>query len=528
MEDRFGELQALLHSKYAVLLLRTYEETLVEELLLRVCGNSTEAARFADSQWVVEVRRWSVTQGLERYTSDGWAPIDAKLRDPQAFLEYTLQKKSESALYIARDLHHYLGDPTISRLLRDISLEFPKTAPKSPNRRFLVMVSPSVAAIPSDLDKTVHLVDVGLPKRAELKGRLEALATRMAARNLPLKSLASHDQVEGVLRAGLGLTISEFDLALVKSMYTHGEIDPLEVSRQKREIIKKSGFLDDIPIDTTEQDIGGLSALKDWIRTRKKALSDRAAAYGLPSPKGILTLGPPGTGKSLVSKAIASIWGIPLLRLDMGRVFGGIVGESEANIRKVLNLAETIAPAVLWLDEVEKMVAGGSSSGMTDGGVTARVFGTLLSWLQERTAPVFVAMTANSIDALPPEFMRKGRIDEIFFVDLPDADTRTEIFRIHLRKIKQSVPDDDLRRAASVTEGFSGSEIEQVVISAAYAAFDDGERPLHYVDIVDAVKSTVPLSKTKAAEIGLLREWAATNARPAHLPKAEIPTDTFN
>ena len=267
-------------------------------------------------------------------------------------------------------------------------------------------------------------------------------------------------------------------------------------------------------------DVGGLNSLKDWLKKRGKAFGLGAKDFGLDIPRGILLLGIPGTGKSLSAKAIANTWRFPLLRLDIGKVYAGIVGASEENIRNALNLAEAISPCVLWIDEIEKGLSGVKSSGSTDGGTSSRVLGTFLTWLQEKKKPVFVVATANDVSQLPPELLRKGRVDEIFFVDLPTEKAREEILSICLKRKKRNPTDFNLDSLAKKAKGFSGAEIEEAIKEALFTAFDAGEQ-INDRYIVDAMNRTYPLSKTMAEAIKSLREWAKARAVNASTEEAE-------
>jgi SpoVK/Ycf46/Vps4 family AAA+-type ATPase len=265
-------------------------------------------------------------------------------------------------------------------------------------------------------------------------------------------------------------------------------------------------------VEASLADIGGQPLLKRWLERRKNAFSDAARQFGLPEPKGLLLLGVQGCGKSLTAKAIASGWRLPLLRLDMGRIFSGLIGSSEENVRRAIRIAESLAPVVLWVDEIEKGLAG--TSGQGDSGTSARVFGSLLTWMQEKTAPVFVVATANRIEGLPPELLRKGRFDEIFFVDLPNEADRAAIFGIQLKKRGRESKGFPLEELAKRSEHFSGAEIEQAIISAMYDAFADGvELEPRHIEV--ALQETVPLAVTMAADIARLREWAKSRTRPA-------------
>lgn len=260
--------------------------------------------------------------------------------------------------------------------------------------------------------------------------------------------------------------------------------------------------------------VGGMDELKDWLRKRKSAFSADARTFGLPNPKGALLIGVQGCGKSLCAKALAGLWRVPLLRLDLGKVFSSLVGSSEENVRQAVQIAESVAPAILWIDEIEKAFSGTHSSSFSDAGTTSRVFGTFITWLQDKTAPVFVVATANNISQLPPELLRKGRFDEIFFVDLPERGDRAEIFGIHIAKRGRKPELFDLQRLAQAADGFSGAEIEEAVVASLFDVFDKSS-DLTTESILASVQSTVPLSRTMKEEIERLRDWAGERARPA-------------
>ena len=303
-----------------------------------------------------------------------------------------------------------------------------------------------------------------------------------------------------------------------KVIVEDGVFDLQDIPRileEKRQIIRKTGLLEYYDLTEDLGSVGGLSALKDWLASRSGAFSSRAREFGLPEPKGLLLLGVQGCGKSLSAKAIAGLWHLPLLRLDVGAVMNAFVGSSEENMRKAIRIAESLSPCILWLDEIEKGFSGMGGRNDADGGVSRRVFATFLTWLQEKTRPVFVIATANSIEMLPPEMLRKGRFDEIFFVDLPAAAEREAIFRIHLRKRDRDPARFDPPRLAEAAEGFSGAEIEQAIISALYDAFDDGGREVTQADLDGAIRQTIPLSRTMDQEIDGLRDWAHERTRPA-------------
>src|SRR5699024_9995740 len=309
------------------------------------------------------------------------------------------------------------------------------------------------------------------------------------------------------------------------SLVMDGKLDINTVDHvlsEKQQIIKKNDILEYIPRSSHMGDVGGLENIKNWLIKRDRSWLGSAEEYGLPAPKGLLITGIPGCGKSLIAKAVSSLWNLPLLKLDMGKIFSGVVGSSEENMRKAIETAEAIAPSILWIDEIEKGLAGTNSSG--DSGTASRIFGTFLNWMQDKTEPVFLVATANDIQKLPPEFLRKGRFNEIFFVDLPTQKEREAIFKIHLEKrlISETsrgdfpLEDTTYAQLANMTEGFIGAELEQVVISALFEAFAE-TRAIQMKDLEKAIEETIPLSVTQAEQIKALREWASVRAVAATL-----------
>jgi len=319
---------------------------------------------------------------------------------------------------------------------------------------------------------------------------------------------------ERVVEAALGLTADEATNVFAKSLVRSKDLDIDTILGEKKHIIRKSGILEFYESDASLGDVGGLDVLKDWLSKRQLAFSQKARDFGLPLPKGILMIGVPGCGKSLTAKAVSAKWQMPLLRLDVGKVFSSLVGSSEENIRKCIRTAEAVAPSILWLDELEKGFSGTQSSGQSDAGTTARVFASFITWLQEKESSVFVIATANDVTQLPPELLRKGRFDEIFFVDLPAASERRDIVDIHLQKKGRDPAQFDLDAVMAATQGFSGSEVEQVVISALYDAFELGEE-LSTEGLMKSAKEIIPLSLTMKEGLDHMREWARTRARKA-------------
>ncbi len=440
-----------------------------------------------------------------------------------------IHDSSERAIFVFKDFHPFLDetaprqgqDPAVlCRRLRDIVQNF-RRMPKT-----LLLLSP-VLVIPKELEKEIVVLDFPLPPVEEIK---EILHKKVAHYQTQLGLCVSDSLVERFSKAALGLTRAEVENVFNKALVNDRKFDendlPL-IIEEKKQILRKTGLLEYYDVNEALGNVGGLNNLKDWLEKRGKAFSDEARAFGLPEPKGILLLGVQGCGKSLISKAIGALWRLPLLRFDLGRIFGAYVGESESNLRKALKVAEALAPTILWIDEIEKGFAGVGGGSGGDSGVGTRIFGSFITWMQEKTAPVFVIATANSIENLPPELLRKGRFDEIFFVDLPKTPEREEIFRIHLHKRHRDPAAFDLKQITEVSDGFSGAEIEQAVIAALYDAYHEGSDITTDL-VVRSVKDTVPLSKTMKEKIDHLRRWAATRARPATVEEAHEPVAAAN
>jgi SpoVK/Ycf46/Vps4 family AAA+-type ATPase len=296
------------------------------------------------------------------------------------------------------------------------------------------------------------------------------------------------------------------------------------VLSQKKQVLRQSEALEFYSSTETMDNVGGLDQLKQWLRDRERAFSKEAADYGLPAPKGVVLLGIPGTGKSLTAKMVSGLWQMPLLRLDVGALFGSYVGQSEERLRRAINLAETVAPCVLWIDELEK----GFAQGGLDGGTSQRVFGSLLSWMQDKKAPVFIVATANDVSSLPPELLRRGRFDEIFFLDLPTHAEREDIVKVHLKKKRRKISNFDIRSLAAASTGFVGAEIEQAISDAMYTAFNDGGRDVTSADVLHAMSRLVPLSRSQREKIDQLQKWLREGrALSASLASEEEREDTY-
>jgi SpoVK/Ycf46/Vps4 family AAA+-type ATPase len=461
---------------------------------------------------------YSITTGLKNIafinTDKLWRETQRRgvledLKDPISLLENLRGRHADEGIFVLLDFHALLKDQMIQRLLKDVTLRFKE------KRNTLVIISP-VVELPRNMEHLACLIQFPLPRPEVLSAKLESILETMRRRGTVVKLNPS--ERERIAAAGQGLTLAEFENALARALIKgRGCIGARiidDIVGSKKQIISKSGLLEFFDTRETMDGVGGLNNLKEWLNKRQRAFSEEAAAFGLPSPKGMLLLGVQGCGKSLTAKACASLWKFPLLRLDTGRLFSSQVGSSEENCRQAIQVAEALAPCILWIDEIEKAMAGVGSSGYSDAGTAARVFATLATWLQEKTAPVFVIATANTVTALPPELVRKGRWDEVFFLDLPGAEERRIIIRIHLEKRGRNPNDFDTERLAEACPGFSGAEIEQVIISGLYDAFDEG-RPLVAEDILRNIHTTVPLSKSMAEPVQALRSWALSRARPA-------------
>jgi len=363
-------------------------------------------------------------------------------------------------------------------------------------------------ALPPELERELTVIEFALPGKEELGAVLGGIMESANIKNM------ENDQREKVIDAASGLTTIEAENAFALSVVQNKHVDPVIVAKEKAQAVKKNGLLELIETKETLDSIGGLDVLKEWLLKRRHAFSARAIEYGLPTPKGLLILGIAGTGKSLTAKATAKVFGVPLLKLDAGRIFAGLVGQSESNLRAVIQTAEAIAPCCLWIDEVEKGFSGTKSSNATDGGTSSRVFGSFISWMQEKSTPVFVVATANDVSQLPPELLRKGRFDELFFVDLPNQAEREAIWEIQIGKHRRIPSEFDVVQLAKATEGLTGSEIENVFIEALYLAFDVKKEPTD-LDIAHVLTEFVPLSKLMAEQIGGLRQWSKGRARLA-------------
>ncbi len=499
------EIETLIRARYPILYLVTGEETRAQDTIMEIAQQRQK-----------NVFEWSCSTGIvpAGTSIQSQKHRSAATRDPVAALDQVIEQV-EPAIFIFKDFHPFLTRQnfTVIRKLKEIALHLKNSF------KTIILISP-VMEIPTELEKEVTVLNFPLPDRAALSGLLDQIVQDV--RQFSQVSIELDDEGrDRLIQAALGLTMNEaenvFAKIIVKDQRLSGD-DVHEVLAEKQQIIRKSGLLEYYATDESFRSVGGLAVLKEWLQKRSRAFTEEARDFGLPAPRGILMLGIQGCGKSLCAKAVASQWQLPLLRFDMGRMFGSLVGSSEENVRKAIAVAESVAPAILWVDEIDKAFAGSQSSGGADGGTTARVFGTFLTWLSEKKAPVFVVTTANDISQLPPELLRKGRLDEIFFVDLPDEGERQEIFQIHLGKrnrLHGELADDaNLRELARGSHDLSGAEIEEAINSALYDAFYAGT-DLQIDHLRVALEQTVPLAKTMEEQINRLRSWADGRARNA-------------
>jgi len=505
------ELETLIRARYPILYVITSEEMRVQNLIVEIAKKRQK-----------KVFEWSYSTGIVPAGSSiqSQKSRSASTKDPIMALDQVIDLV-EPAIFIFKDFHPFLtkSNYAVVRKLKEIALHLKNSF------KTIVLVSP-VMEIPTELEKEVTVMNYPLPSREDLNELLEKIISEV--RQFKNVTIALDDEGrERLLQAALGLTLGEAENVFAKIIVKEEELtgeNVNDVFAEKQQIIRKSGLLEWYATEENFSSVGGLTILKDWVNKRALALSREAQAFGLPPPKGILLLGVQGCGKSLCAKAVANQWQLPLLRFDIGRVFGSLVGSSEENVRRAIAVAESVAPTILWVDEIDKALAGSQGSGATDGGTTARVFGTFLTWLSEKSAPVFVVATANDISQLPPELLRKGRLDEIFFVDLPSHEERMEVFRIHLLKRGREVAQFDVDKLAGQSKDFSGAEIEESINSALYDAFYDKDQ-LTTEHVLQALRETVPLARTMDEKISQLRIWAEGRARNASVPRVVSEDD---
>ena len=491
--NKHDELRLLINSRHPILTVETPEEERLEALLTDV---ATELG--------VPLYEWSVTAGLSKAKG---APLYNSDSPEQGLANIALIQGD--GIFLLKDFARYCENDKICRRLRDMAEKF-RTV-----RRSIVLTAAKME-LPPDLEADAMPFQLGLPEAEDLlPGVKQVLAELNREQRIPVTlDVAAMTKLAQNL---LGLPEEEALRALRKSVLARGRADAglLDaVLDTKRETLKTEGLIETVRRDASFVDVAGLRHLRDWIGKRKSALTPEGQRFGLVPPKGVLITGVQGCGKSLAARAVAGEWGFELARLDAGALYDKYVGESERRLHKALELAQKLAPLVLWIDEIEKAFASAGSSGDADAGLSQRLLATLLTWMQDRESGVFLAATSNNITVLPPEMLRKGRFDEIFFVDLPNPEVRGALFALHLKKRGRDAAGFELQKLAGATEGFSGAEIEQAIVSALYTAFN-AKQQLNTEILLAEVQSTQPLSVTRAEEVASIREWAKMRAVPA-------------
>ncbi|HEY9692840.1 MAG TPA: AAA family ATPase [Oculatellaceae cyanobacterium] len=495
-----SQLDLMIRARYPLLYIVAAEEEPVEEVLQRVAEHSTPKR---------QLLMWDIVRGWND-NGDGKGSVMAALN--------RIAKASDGMMFVMRDLHPILKTPhskenaPVIRELKNLTRELKRC------RKTLILTSHALE-LPAELAEEVTVIDFPLPDVPEINYLIEQL---VVPEKLKVVGLAR----EQLVKACQGLSRARIQRVLASALAAKQQVDESDIDRvlaQKQQAIRQTGILEFFTTRESLKSVGGLENLKRWVRMRSDGFTEEARSYGIPNPKGVLLVGIQGTGKSLSAKTIASEWRLPLLRLDSGRLFGGIVGESESRVRQMIQLAEAMAPCVLWIDEIDKAFGNISSGVDGDSGTSRRVFGSLITWMQEKTSPVFIVATANNVQILPAELLRKGRFDEIFFLNLPTEVERQEIFKVHLQRLRPSrLRDFDLAFLAKSASEFSGAEIEQVIIDAMHRAFglvENGQRrDFMTEDILHSIRETVPLAAIARHQIEELKRWAAqAGARTASI-----------
>jgi len=484
------EFTLLLKARYPIIYINTFEEDRLEYIIRKTIKTKLKRSIYS----------WDFIDGYTNNpNNDGFAK-----RNPLQALELVEKLTFETpAIFLLKDFNRFLTDVSICRKLKNLNRTL-KLQPKT-----LIIISSEIQ-IPTELNDFITIIQFDLPNEIEIEKELIRLVDSL---NLQIEK----PLIEKLTRACQGLSLERIRRVLAKNIATYKTINNNSIKiilNEKKQIISQSEILEYYPTIEKIQNIGGVDSLKLWLQKRTTAFNIKATSYGLPKPRGLLLVGLQGTGKSLTAKAIANEWNLPLLKLDVGKLFGGIVGESESRLRQMIQLAETLSPCILWIDEIDKAFSVNDNKG--DSGTSNRVLGTFITWLSEKTKPVFVVGTANNISSLPLEVIRKGRFDEIFFLDLPLRNEREEIFKIHLQEFRsQSWQTFDYKKFAELSESFSGAEIRQSIIEAMYFAFHE-EREFTTQDICQAIKKIVPLSELDTKQMQILQSWALSGRiRPA-------------
>ncbi len=554
MSDTLNRLKVLINSSTPIVVMETSEETLAVNMVRSACSELNMA-----------VFEWTIADGLVRsgsnapvtqaaHATSGWQTVRApqartalspsgseaerltravmsslgsegaaaatagsiyNTREPVQALA-NMESMTVEAVFILKDFHRHMDDPVVVRRLRDVGQKF------SANRRTVIITAPEIA-VPAELCKLVEYFDLPLPDLDRLHEIIKDTYTRLS-KTYTLKLQLDAAGVDAMAANLRGLTEEEADRAVSQALVTRYALCPetiTDVLETKKQLLRHSGMLEFIEASDNMAAVGGLENLKHWLAQRRGAWEDSARAFGLEPPHGVIILGVQGCGKSLCARAVAGEWKLPLVKFDTSAVYDKYIGETEKRIRKVFQVAEGLAPCVLWIDELEKVFAGsGPDSASADAGVSSRLLASFLSWMQDRKSPVFVAATSNNVKVLPPELIRKGRFDELFFVDLPNQAERKQIFSIQLTRRKRNPAEFVLDQVAAAAEGYSGAEIDAAVQGGLYSAYSE-KKQLTTQSLLDALRTTVPLSTTRAEEIAELREWARTRAVPASKGDAE-------
>jgi hypothetical protein len=493
MPNLVEDIKLLIRTRRPLVTIQTVEEQYAARLI-----------RLSGREMGLPVLEWSISDGLWRTQPPGAEVVPASDSLDETLRH--LRVAEQAAVYVLKDALRFLNNPTTERLLRDVATDFAHDGGRT------VFMIDATGKLPESLATVAVPYDLALPEAKEIYDIVRQTYRELSARGDGRVQM-TRQELDRYLEHLRGLTRLEISQVVAEALLSHGSLcsqDLPRVLEAKRRRLRQTGVLDYIPPPETPPKVGGMAGLRRWLELRSKAFGPEARKFGLEPPKGILMLGVQGCGKSLMARFVAASWQMPLLRLDVGALYDKYVGETERHLRQAFSVASAMAPCVLWIDEVEKAFASatvGAGSAATDGGLSQRLFGQLLTWMQDRPAPVFIVATANDVTALPPELLRKGRFDEIFFVDLPSAQARREILGIHLSKRQRDPAKFDLQALAAAGEGFSGSEIEQAVVSALYGAFSQG-RDLTTQDILDEMKSTKPLSVVMAEKVRDLRAWA--------------------
>ena len=487
-------LDLMIRARYSLLYIVGAEEEPIEAVIAQVALQVTPARR---------VLRWDLVRGWEDNGSGKGSVMAALDRIGKTAVE-------EYTIFLLRDLHPVLKYPytdknaPVVRELRNLTRELKRS------KKTIILTSHALE-LPEELKEEVTVIDFPLPNVQEIDSLISHVVEK--PQQLQVSGLAR----EQLVKACQGLSRARIGRVLAKALAAKQQINESDIDgvlEEKQQAIRQTGILEFFTSRESLKSVGGLENLKQWVKMRQDAFTDEARRYGIPNPKGVLLVGIQGTGKSLSAKTIASEWRLPLLRLDTGRLFGGIVGESESRVRQMIQLAEAIAPCVLWIDEIDKAFGNIISGGDGDSGTSRRVFGSLITWMQEKTSPVFIVATANNVRILPAELLRKGRFDEIFFLNLPSESERQDIFKVHLQRLRPTrLREFDLGVLAKRAENFSGAEIEQVVIDGLYRAFgtfvNGQRRDLMTEDILRSIEDTVPLAAIARSQIEDLKRWAA-------------------